>query len=158
MVAQFSQLFKAEKAVGGKGRIKILATQCQPLRLFEIKAVTEADLDFGILAQQKGRLVAVIVHNSDFSVFAQRLRDDADTSALHDFIFLFADGPIKRVCPAKARGRAVRHKRIIRVVSGIFSRKTGKPAPTARMPASIALRSLKSPPNKVEPSMKFGGI
>lgn len=28
----------------------------------------------------------------------------------------------------------------------------------ARTPASIALRNLKSPPNRVEPSMKFGGI
>ena len=102
MVVQFSQLFKAEKAVGGKGRIKILAAQCQPLRFFEIKAVAEADLNFGVLAKQKGRLVAVIVHNPDFPVFAQRLGYNTDTGALHHFIFLFADSTVKRVCPAKA--------------------------------------------------------
>lgn len=70
MVSQFSQLFKAEKAVGGKGRIEILAAQCQPLRLFEIEAVAEADLDFRVLAEQKGGFVAIVVHNPDFPVFA----------------------------------------------------------------------------------------
>lgn len=46
MVAQFSQRFKAEKTVRGKGRIEILAAQCQPLRLFEIETLAKADLDF----------------------------------------------------------------------------------------------------------------
>ena len=70
-----------------------------------------------MLAQQKGGLVAVIVHNPDFPVFAQRLRDDADTSALHHFIFLFADSTVKRVCPAKAedadRGAQQQHDSVL---------------------------------------------
>ena len=60
--------------------------------------------------------------------------------------------------PSSAKGSAVRHKMMIRVVSGIFSIKTGKPADTASMPASIAFLSLNAPPNRVEPSIKFGGI
>ena len=70
-----------------------------------------------MLAKQKGGFVAVIVHNPDFSVFAQKHRDDADARALHHFILLFADASVKRICPAKAedtdRGAQQQHNPVL---------------------------------------------
>lgn len=56
-----------------------------------------------------------------------------------------------------ASGKAVKQSMMIRAVNEILIEKTGTPTETARIPASITFRILNIPPNRVPPSMKFGG-
>ena len=58
----------------------------------------------------------------------------------------------------KASGSAVRQRMIIRTVSERSRENTGTPTAAASTPASITFRILNIPPNKVLPSIEFGGM
>ena len=91
---KLTQLLIPEEMIRGHSGIEIFAAERNVLRFLEIEPIPIADLHPRLLTEQHSRLVAVAVHNFDFTVFAQRLGDDRNADALDSLVALIGDDAV----------------------------------------------------------------
>lgn len=91
---KLTQLLIPEEMIRGHSGIEIFAAERNTLRFLEIEPIPIADLHPRLLTEQHSRLVAVAVHNFDFTVFAQRLGDDRNADALDSLVALIGDNAV----------------------------------------------------------------